>query len=230
MNRRIFMGGAGSAIASLACVRSAQAWKASELRTQNPSGLWEPWRKIPSITVVSDVDDARLSAVYDAIRFWNDTFFGLGSPFHFGPVAHVAEAIPYGEIRQYRWAARLSDWSTGWYDLSSRLSDIPGDVIVALSDGPVSSALYLVSPRRVLVTIRKFRTYDTNPPTTVYGAQDTIAHELGHAIGLDHNADPTSLMCGPCHLPDRDRISSLTDGEKRLLLKMYPASWREQSG
>ena len=28
------------------------------------------------------------------------------------------------------------------------------------------------------------------------GLQNMIAHELGHAIGLDHNSEPATLMCG----------------------------------
>lgn len=215
-------------IASLAGVRSARAWETLELQVRKPLKLWEAWRKIPSVVVMSDVNDARLPAVYDAIRFWNDMLFDLGSPFHFGPVTHVAEAIPYDELRQYRWIAQFLDWSAGWYDLSSRVANLQGDVIVALSDGPVSSAVRIVSPRRVLVIIRKFRTYETKPPTTLSGAQDTIAHELGHAIGLDHNADTTSLMCSPCEFAEREGFSPLTDDEKRLLLEMYPPGWREQ--
>lgn len=226
MNRRKFMGAAAGAIASLTCVRSARATLG--LQAPKPSKFWEAWRKIPSVVVVSDVDDARLPAVYDAVRFWNDMFLSLGSPFHFGPVTHVAEAIPYDELRQYRWVAKLLDWGGGRYEVSSRVARMRWDVVVALSDGPVSSAARILSPTRVVVTIRKFQTYDTTPPTTLNGAQDTIAHELGHAIGLGHNGDSTSLMCGPCRFDEREGFSPLTDDEKMLLLEMYPPSWREQ--
>jgi hypothetical protein len=102
-------------------------------------------------------------------------------------------------------------------------------VIVALSDGPDSLAERLAPSRRVLVTIRKFRTYDNIiPPPPLYNIHDTIAHELGHAIGLGHNGDPTSLMCSPCRFGDREGFSTLTDDEKRQLLEMYPPDWREQ--
>jgi hypothetical protein len=223
------MGGAAATFASLACARSARAEQALNSQAQKRLGFWEAWKKIPSVVVLSDVDDARLPAVYDAIRFWNDTFLSLGSPFRFGPITHIAEAIPYDELRQFLWVARLLDWSAGWYDLSSRVANIQGDVIVALSDGPDSLAERLAPSRRVLVTIRKFRTYDTKPPPPLYGAHDTIAHELGHAIGLGHNGDPTSLMCSPCRFGDREGFSTLTDDEKRLLLEMYPPGWQEQS-
>jgi hypothetical protein len=59
--------------------------------------------------------------------------------------------------------------------------------------------------------------------------RNVIAHELGDAIGLARNSDPTTLMCGrqaSCR-PDlfrsnRPRMFSLTEGEKRRLLTLYP--------
>jgi len=65
--------------------------------------------------------------------------------------------------------------------------------------------------------------------------QNVIAHELGHAIGLGHNDDPTTLMCGrpaPCRpslfQSQEARFFPLTDREKALLLKMYPPQWTSE--
>jgi len=64
-------------------------------------------------------------------------------------------------------------------------------------------------------------------------ARNVVAREIGHAIGLSHNSDPTTLMCGrpaPCR-PNTfsspvEEFFPLTIEEKAALLRMYPAGWK----
>jgi hypothetical protein len=59
--------------------------------------------------------------------------------------------------------------------------------------------------------------------------RNVIAHELGHAMGLDHNRDPKLLMCGrpaSCR-PDAfesesPRIFPLSEAERSRLVALYP--------
>jgi hypothetical protein len=65
--------------------------------------------------------------------------------------------------------------------------------------------------------------------STIGICSNVIAHDLGHAIRLGHNDDPSNLMCGtpaPCRpdafRSDVERYFPLMEEEKQSLLKLYP--------
>ena len=84
--------------------------------------------------------------------------------------------------------------------LVNSMREANGDVIIVLSDDAGFNPFAFPSPalRKVLVAIPSLRKYPFWPAA----ARNVVAHELGHALGLDHNDDATSLMCGGtarCH-------------------------------
>jgi len=115
--------------------------------------------------------------------------------------------------------------------LPESVTRIAGNIVVALSDGNfISFASRPVPGDRALVAIKDHRLYPLALPNV---ARNVIAHELGHAIGLRHNDDPATLMCGrpaPCR-PDvfaseHARYFPLSEIEKDNLRRMYPPTWQ----
>jgi hypothetical protein len=108
---------------------------------------------------------------------------------------------------------------------------VTGNLVVALSDGDFVS--FSARPRnddQALVAIRGHRLYPLTLPNV---ARNVVAHELGHAIGLRHNSDPTTLMCGrpaPCRpalfASETARYFPLSEAERADLRLIYPPSWR----
>ena len=216
MNRRTVVLSLGSIVA---------AWPSFSYAQAPPSQVlpWGAWKDIPTIVILSAEDDSRVPAIGEAVEFWNAEFSQLGSPFRLGAIVHSLRTISADDLRASIATPRVATPS-----LLNSIKEANGDVIIVLSEeagfNPFTSPWPAL--RKVLVAIPNFRKY----PLTLSGlTRNVVAHELGHAIGLGHNEDATSLMCSGawCHFDFPNAgFFPLTTAEKAKLLEMYPPHWQ----
>ena len=184
----------------------------------------------PSILVLaSAVDDDRIAPAREAISFWNDRLaeFELGMRFDQvrvvvgAPVARTLETY----ARQIVTRAVQLPAGNAEPRPPAALTALTGDIVVLLSRQDIMSFTWpmpKVSPPRYFIVIRKVRgPYRHDAMVT----RHVVAHELGHALGLDHNAEPHTLMCGPCEplLSESDDTGflPLTEGDRARLRARY---------
>lgn len=183
------------------------------------------WRHPPSVVVVSVAGDPRLALVDEAVSFWNQTLKTAGSGFRFGVVTHIVRPMPEEALQAL--GASFADGG-GYESIPAALRALPGDITIVLAQSAFPSfTTYAGSGSKRIIAIREMNSLPMSLPNV---ARNVIAHELGHAIGLEHNSDPSTLMCGRpawCRpylfSSDTPHVFPVTDREKRELLEMYPS-------
>jgi Dual-action HEIGH metallo-peptidase len=148
-----------------------------------------------------------------------------------GPVTLTNQPVPEEALRSLS-ASTLSG-ASGPSNIPQALRDLPGELTIFLANSEfVSFTGPSDANSKRLVAIRGISFPPMNLPNV---PRNVIAHELGHAIGLRHNSDPTTLMCGrpaPCRpglfRSEQPHMFPLTDAEKRRLLAMYPPQLKPQ--
>jgi len=144
------------------------------------------------------------------------------------PLVHAA-VVHWNQLL----AGMGSGFRLGSASMGGGASAQSGAIVVVLSDGEfISHVNRLPGGQGAVAMIR-----NTNgPPMSLPNvARNVIAHELGHAIGVGHNADPAMLMCGrpaPCRpglfASQTPHYFPLSAGDRAKLLAMYPAGWKGQ--
>jgi hypothetical protein len=183
-----------------------------------------------SVTVVgADNSDPRWHAVEEAVDFWNQQLTAAGIDVRLGPIIRQVQPIPDEALRQL--SASVVGGRGGLVsDIPEGLRQIPSNIVVALSTADLISFGIRWPERGGLVGLRRA---DTPPLSLPNVARNLVAHELGHVLGLKHNSDPATLMCGrpaPCRpslfASEKDQFFPLTSLDIATLKNQWPSITR----
>ena len=207
-------------LAAAACSMRESGRVDTAALTHTPNG------PAPRITILGKPNDARLPDAREAIAYWNRALVRLDRRVRLVLDTVRTDSVPDGVLRAASGEAMFGR-GPGTTALHASLSAIPTDIVIALSQTDLIS--FSVSWRagsRGVVGIRRADIPPLSLPNTV---RNVVAHELGHVLGLTHNADSTTLMCGrpatcrpAAFASDTARFFPLTASDEQWLRERWP--------
>jgi hypothetical protein len=178
------------------------------------------------VTILGDRDDPRVAGVHEALAHWNNELARLGLRVRLDSGAVMNGALPEDALRATSRAKRTPLSRIAEARLRSALAAVPGEIVIALSRTDlISFSVPWEDGRKGVVGVRRADVPPLSLPNTV---RNVIAHELGHVLGLEHNADSTTLMCGrpaacrpAAFASDRARFFPLTAADESELRRRW---------
>ena len=168
--------------------------------------------------------DVRVTAVREAIAFWNAELERLGAETRLGPMSVIENSVPEEALRD---ASAAVEQGRRPRDLSPWIDSRPDELVVVLASADLMS--FAVRGRHGTGGVVVLRNGDDAPLSLPNVARNVAAHELGHLLGLEHNEAMGTLMCGrparcrpDSYASDKPRFFPLTAEDERVLRESAP--------